>query len=212
MIEESFPEISAVINAYLWLIIPVISALIGWFTNWVAVKMLFRPRAAVNVLGFNIQGVFPKRQLVLAEKIAHVVSTELLSVQDLKSKLDQTLNAVDLRKVIVTEIDNIITNKLPVAIPMLGMFLNNELANTIKNLIAKELEGSVANTINNISSDLETSFDIRDTVYDKVANFSSERLEEIVLSVMHREFKFVEIVGGVIGLLIGIFQVLLVNL
>ncbi len=212
MLEASFPQFSTMINDYLWLIIPVISALIGWFTNWLAVKMLFRPRIAISFLGLKIQGVFPKRQLVLAEKISHVVSNELLSSQDLKLKLEQTVDALDFRQVIVSEIDNIITNKLPVAIPMLGMFLNNELAETIKKLIANELEESVANTIGKISTQMEASLDIRQTVYDKVANFSSERLELIVLSVMQREFKFIEVIGGLIGLLIGIFQVVLVNL
>jgi uncharacterized membrane protein YheB (UPF0754 family) len=212
MLEALYPEIAKMIDSYLWLIIPVISALIGWFTNWVAVKMLFRPRVAISILGLKIQGVFPKRQLVLAEKIAHVVSTELISAQDLKLKLEQTINEVDLRKVIVTEIDDIITNKLPVAIPMLGMFLNNELASTIKNLIAKELEGSVASTITKVSSELENKLNIYDSVYDKVANFSSERLEQIIISVMKKELKFIEIIGGIIGLLIGIFQVALVNL
>ncbi len=45
---------------------PVVGALIGYFTNWTAIKLLFLPRKKV----FGIQGVVPKRKAEIAEKIA----------------------------------------------------------------------------------------------------------------------------------------------
>lgn len=45
--------------------IPLIGAVIGLFTNWIAVKMLFHPKKRV----FGIQGVIPKRKEALADKI-----------------------------------------------------------------------------------------------------------------------------------------------
>jgi len=53
-----------------WLIlIPIISAFIGWFTNWIAIKMLFHPREPKKFLGLTLHGIFPKRQKVIAEKL-----------------------------------------------------------------------------------------------------------------------------------------------
>ena len=49
-------------------LIPFISAFIGWFTNWIAIKMLFHPKEEKNILGIKIQGIFPKRQQQFAEK------------------------------------------------------------------------------------------------------------------------------------------------
>ena len=43
-------------------------------------------------------------------------------------------------------------------------------------------------------------------VTDKVSNFSSDKLEEILQSVMKKEFKFIEIIGGVLGFVIGLIQ------
>jgi uncharacterized membrane protein YheB (UPF0754 family) len=48
--------------------IPVIGFIIGYFTNYLAIKMLFYPRKPI--LGF--QGVLPKRRNELAKNIAEV--------------------------------------------------------------------------------------------------------------------------------------------
>lgn len=207
-----YPLFQQVISDYLWIILPLIGAAIGWFTNYIAVKMLFRPRRVWNILGLKVQGVFPKRQAKLAQKISAVVSKELLSGEDLKHNLNATIEKLDLKKVIVEEIDNIILSKLPEEIPMIKMFLNNEVAGIIKNLIARELEGSVNNALNNISTEFSGSLDLGEVVREKITSFSPQKMEELVISVMQREFQFIEVFGGLIGFVIGLMQVLLVQI
>jgi len=50
-------------------ILPFISAAIGWVTNYIAVKMLFHPREERNLILFKLQGIFPKRKAVLADRL-----------------------------------------------------------------------------------------------------------------------------------------------
>ena len=52
-------------NSWVWLT-PFVGAFIGWLTNYVAIKMLFRPREPWYILGFPMQGVMPRRQRDLA--------------------------------------------------------------------------------------------------------------------------------------------------
>ena len=66
-------------------IIPFISAGIGWFTNFIAIKMLFYPREEKNFLLFRFQGIFPKRQEVLAGRLGKIVAEELFSLGDYKA-------------------------------------------------------------------------------------------------------------------------------
>jgi uncharacterized membrane protein YheB (UPF0754 family) len=46
-------------------------------------------------------------------------------------------------------------------------------------------------------------------VTQKVSSFSSDKLEAILNDIMKKEFVFVEIIGGVLGFIIGLLQVLL---
>ena len=55
----------------------------GWLTNWLAIRMLFRPREPLRLLGWSLQGVIPRRHAQLAERIAETVEKSLLTQKDL---------------------------------------------------------------------------------------------------------------------------------
>ncbi|MEF9933141.1 MAG: DUF445 family protein, partial [Cetobacterium sp.] len=63
--------------------IVIIGALIGWITNYVAIKMLFRPYKEINLGLFKIQGLIPKRRHEIGITIAETVQNELISMEDI---------------------------------------------------------------------------------------------------------------------------------
>ena len=67
-----------------YILTPFITMGIGYGTNMVAVKMLFHPQEEKRFLCIKIQGIFPKRQNTLAEKVGETVSTKLLRHQDIR--------------------------------------------------------------------------------------------------------------------------------
>jgi len=58
-------------------------------------------------------------------------------------------------------------------------------------------------------SKIEQKLDIQELVRNKVSNFSDEKLENMLMDITSREFKFIEVIGGVLGLLIGIIQLII---
>ena len=75
-----------------FLVIPIISAFIGWFTNWIAIKMLFHPKEPKRILGITFHGIFPKRQKIFAEKLGKMISAEFLSFEDIEEKITNPQN------------------------------------------------------------------------------------------------------------------------
>ncbi|MBV1757535.1 MAG: DUF445 family protein [Dethiosulfatibacter sp.] len=71
------------------LILAVIGSAIGYITNVLAIKMLFRPynEIRIPILGFKIQGVIPKRQADIAVSIGETVETELIDLDDIIGQL-----------------------------------------------------------------------------------------------------------------------------
>ena len=66
-----------------------IGAGIGWITNYVAIKMLFRPYKEINFGLFKIQGLLPKRKHEIGESIAEIIQSELVSLKDIVSSMDK---------------------------------------------------------------------------------------------------------------------------
>ncbi len=184
---------------------PLIGALTGWVTNWVAVKMLFHPKEPKNFLLFKVQGVFPKRQKVMAEKLGHIVASELFSIDDVVSKMKSSDNK-EVFGFVEQKIDDFINVKLPSNMPMLAMFLNDDLKNKIKTTLLDEISEVIPGVIDAYAEKLKSEIDVKAIVYEKVVSFSSDKLEDILYSIMKKEFKFIELLGGVLGFIIGSVQ------
>ena len=74
------------------LIPPAVGALIGYFTNYVAIKMLFRPYRPYYLFGKRIPftpGLIPSKREKLAEAIAKVVKENLLTEEVIRSRLNE---------------------------------------------------------------------------------------------------------------------------
>ena len=193
-----------------WLIlIPLISAFIGWFTNWIAIKMLFHPKEPKKILGITFHGIFPKRQQQFAEKLGKLVSEELLSFKEIEEKIINPDNLSKMMPLVEDKIDLFLREKLSIVFPMISMFIGQNTISNLKIVFMQELESMFPEFIGSYMKNIESQLDLEKMVTEKVAGFSSDKMETILNQIMSKEFRFVEIIGGVLGLIIGILQVLI---
>ena len=191
-------------------IFPVLlSAFTGWITTWIAIKLLFHPRKPVNVLGLKIQGIFPKNQLLIAQKLGQVVSKEFISFAEIEAKVTDPENLKKLRPEIEGHIDAFLRDKLKETFPMLSMFMGDKTINQLKDAFLLELENLFPVLMKSYMTKLEQDLDLEKIVTEKVAGFSLGKLEDILNQITKKEFKFLELVGGIFGFLIGLLQVLI---
>lgn len=195
-------------NSWIFLI-PIISAFIGWFTNWTAIKMLFHPKEPKKILGITFHGIFPKRQRQFAEKLGILVSTELISFSEIEEKITNPENIKKLLPLVEGRIDDFLRTRLSEAFPIISMFIGESTIGQLKGVFLKELESMFPDLIKSYMRNIESQLDLQKIVTEKVYGFSSDKMEMILNQIMSKEFRFVEIIGGVLGLIIGIFQVLL---
>ena len=191
-------------------LLPVIAALIGWATNYLAIKMLFHPQQPKKILGLNLQGVFPKRQMQIAEKLGELVANELFSMKDVAQKIEDLSTQPEAMKEVGNRIEKTIRGKLMSAFPMLSMFLSDEMIEKVTNLFKGELEDFLRASTQGLAEKMEESVDVHALVREKVQGFSSDKIEALLLSFMEQEFRFIEKIGAVLGFLIGCTQLLIV--
>lgn len=193
-------------------LVPVISAFIGWLANRILIKMLFHPREPKRIAGFVLQGIFPKKQQQLAEKLGKLVSNELFSVAEIEQKINSPENFQKLMPLIEEHIDAFLRVKLPKQMPMIGMFIGDKTINELKAVFITELKELFPVVMKNYMNGLQEGSDIEKMVTGKIAVLSSVKLEGIFQSSMRKELRYVGIIGAITGFLIGLLQVLLVVL
>jgi uncharacterized membrane protein YheB (UPF0754 family) len=191
-----------------WLIsIPFISALIHWVTIWMALKMLFHPRQPKRILGIRLHGVFPKKQKQIAENLGRIVGRELLSYEDIATKITDPNNLESMYPMVEAHIEKFLTEKLTVSMPMIAMFIGEKTIAQFKGIFMEELKLLLPELLKSYVGKLQNQLDLERIVYEKVAAFSSNKLEEMLNKILTKEFRFVELIGAILGFLIGLMQI-----
>ena len=191
------------------LVMVLISGAIGWITNWVAIKMLFRPHKEINFGLFKIQGLIPKRKAEIGSGIASIIQNELISVKDVISNIDREEFSKRLNSLIDDVLDKNLKKKVKEKFPLLQMFFTDKVAkdvgNTIKDIVMENQE-KIFEIFSNYA---EENIDFEVIISDKISNFSLDKLEEIITLLANKELKHIEIIGAILGMIIGAVQYLI---
>lgn len=194
------------------ILLPVVGALIGWLTNWVAIRMLFHPRRPLGVGALKLQGLIPKRRHELAAKIGNVVAKELVSHEDIRRHLNDPAFHAMVRDRVQKHVEVFVKEKL-YSLPLVGNVLPMEkLAGRIRDFVVEEIDEMLPGMIEGFMQNLEERLEFRRLVTEKVEGFELEKLEGIVLSIARKELRYIEILGGVLGFVIGLAQFAIIAL
>jgi len=197
---------------YRLLILPVIGGIIGWFTNYLAVKMLFRPRRPVCLLGFRVQGLVPRRRAELAASIGETVERELVSHADIEQVLSDAAFIEGLRPRLAESVDRFLHDRLVRDNPLLRAVMATQSALKLKDWIVEEIMQSLPSIVEGFADELKERLHFRELVVSKIEAFELERLENLVTSVAGKELRAILVLGGVIGFLIGVAQMIVITL
>lgn len=197
------------INTYYLISLPLIGAVIGWATNWGAVKLIFRPYKPVSLFGYVIQGVIPKRREDLARSIGQVVEKELISVDDLIETV-RSREAMDkISLAVAGSIRARIMDRMPGFVPL---SVKRAVSDIITDQIQKDIPSVIGESMERFGRLMKETVSFQSIVEDRINGFSLERLEQMVTEVSSRELKHIEILGGVLGFFIGLVQALIIYL
>lgn len=189
--------------------IPFISAVIHWVTIWMALKMLFHPKTPKKILGITFHGVFPKKQQQIAENLGRIVGKELLSFTDIESKITNPANLEAIYPHVEEKINEFLTVKLKTAMPVIAMFIGDKTTDQLRTVFMTELRELLPDLLKNYVGNLKQELDLEKIVVEKVKNFSSDKLEMLLNQILTKEFRFVEVIGAILGFIIGVVQILI---
>ncbi len=188
-----------------------VGGVIGWFTNYLAIKLIFRPLYPIKIplIGIKLQGLVPKRREEIATSIGKTVEEQLLSLDDIMGYLNTDENQDIIIKNIRIGILKIISEKIPAFIPH---GIKNTILKYTGDIVEKESKDYIEKNMDNLISQAVKTIDVKQLVEEKINNFDLAELETIILSLSSRELRYIEVLGGGLGFLIGLIQGLLIKL
>ncbi len=191
---------------WFYLLIPIISALVGWATNVLALKMTFYPTEFWGIppsLGW--QGIIPSKAGVMAEKAVDMMTSKLIDVQEVFERMnpDKVLEELrpELQRVNETIIDEVMRSQVGKVWKLVPPLIKQQ----IYEQASVEMPFVVREFMAEMKEHIKELFDVKRMVVDSLTR-DKNLLNDIFLKVGDQEFAFIERSGLYFGFLFGLIQ------
>ncbi|MGB8329783.1 MAG: DUF445 family protein [Polyangiales bacterium] len=192
------------------LLIPLISALVGWFTNVVAIKMMFHPVEFVGISPYlGWQGVIPANALRLAKVSNALITDKLLSLREL---FDETFNADSFTGKLGAVVDDVTEQVIDEVAKKHAKLIWDNAGEFMQRKVRAQVRAEIIDVSRAIAmdmaDDIDEIMDIEKTVLEAMERHK-ELMGEMFYEVGFKEFKFIERSGLYFGFLFGVFQMII---
>ncbi|WP_436793147.1 DUF445 domain-containing protein [Actinospongicola halichondriae] len=191
------------------IIVPLVTAFIGYVTNWAAVKMIFLPEEFVGVkpggLKIGWQGVLPSKADTFATDVAGTVG-DVISPAELVERIDPA----ELESLLSDRLDAELPTVLRDAAEMLSPGVWDQMAPEAQQMVATQIKTEGRQVTQEIFDDLQgisdDILDLESLVFDLLSGPNVKRLTRLFQEIGGKELKAIVRFGGYFGFVIGVFQ------
>ncbi|KEF31857.1 hypothetical protein D777_01543 [Marinobacter nitratireducens] len=189
-----------------YLSIPVIAALIGWSTNWLAIKMTFYPLEFIGkppLLGW--QGIIPSKARKMAAISVDATISKIGTVDEIFQQIDPKVLATYLVHSVDPRIEEYVDEMMLREYPTFWENLPSSARKMVYERVRKSTPQLVDNLVDDISANIEDLLDIKGMVIERLAK-DKRLLNRIFLECGEVEFRFIVNSGLYFGFLFGLIQ------
>lgn len=192
-------------NWWLYCLLPVVAALIGYVTKIAAIKMMFYPLKFVGIRPFGWQGVVPARAEVMANIACDTLTRDLIKPEELFNRLDPARVAEEIEQPLLEMVDDITREVAAAYQPGLWESLPETVKNMLVRRVQKEAPHMIESIMEDIRNNIDEVFDLRDLI---VRNLTKDivLLNRMFQDVAAEEFRFIRNSGIYFGFAIGCVQ------
>ncbi|KAF0117517.1 MAG: YheB [bacterium] len=186
------------INFSQYLLPPVIGAIIGWFTNKQAIWMLFNPKKEKRVFGLRVPftpGLIPRDQILIAKSLGALIEEKLINSEEIDLRIT--------KEEINGKIKELMDKAVEKNMGKLAFLIPETVMNQVKKFFAPKISELVKDELFNFLNLIN----VKQIVEDKVSSFPIEELEEAIQGVTQKHLTYIVNLGGVLGFIIGLIQV-----
>lgn len=197
-------------SSWLWLL-PVVAAFTGWALFALLQLWLFRPYQPKKIAGLKLWGLLPAKQKAVSEQVG-ILAASFLSIEEIEEKITHANNVKKIMPHAEEHIDHFLRVKLVKSMPVVGMFVGDKTINSLKALFMTELEELFPEIMKTYMGRLKEDFDIKKIVSGKIAGINGREIELAARKLLSKEFRVMRLSGALLGLLIGLIQLVLLQI
>ncbi|MFM1876420.1 MAG: hypothetical protein RL266_2157 [Bacteroidota bacterium] len=189
-----------------WWLLPLGGLIVGWATNWLALKMIFNPKKEIRILGIRFHGLFIKRQPEVATEYSKIVSDKILTVERMFDRIFRGKASDKLVSILHGHVKRSIDEQAGLSKNLYQIFAGTRKYDELKNMAANRFVESLPLSIHRTFEYTETALDLETTMREKMAGLSPDEFEGVLRPAFQEDEWILILVGAALGGLAGMAQ------
>ncbi len=195
------------------LVMPIFGLFTGWFTDWLALKMVFNPKYPTKYLGGLIQwqGLFLKRRHEVSKEYGRLIAKEVVTPRNIIDAILRGPLSDRLFAMVQRNVQHLVDEQAGMAKPIVVFAVGSSKYQEMKHLVAEEIMKRLPETLKNVENYAADAMDLENTLAKKMTELSVEEFEGLLRPAFQQDEWILITVGACLGFLVGELQVLVME-
>lgn len=193
-----------------WLM-PLAGFCIGYLTNFAALKMIFEPSSPRDILGFQWQGSFLKRQTEVSEAYARLITQNIVTTENILFAIIEGPGSERLLEIVEHHVKDAAEHHDAVPGPLKYLLIGGENYQALKERVARGVVDAVPRgTLRGVEPYADEALNLEETLRTRLEGLPPEQFAGLLRPIFQEDEWKLLLVGAVLGLLVGVFQTFVV--
>lgn len=194
--------------SFSWIILPIGGLAVGYLTNWLALKLIFKPTEPIKIGFIKIQGLFLKRQKAVSATYAKIVSQKILTTENIFTAIFNGKNQNLLHQIIKNNVEKAVDNTAGSFRSIVQLLVGRSAYTAIKAELSNVYLDFLPQAIHQSFDYMDEAIDMENTLDDKMSNLTPSEFEGFLHPVFEEDELKLILVGAILGLFAGFLQML----
>jgi uncharacterized membrane protein YheB (UPF0754 family) len=193
------------------LIMPAFGLIVGWFTDWLALKLIFNPKRPIRVLGFEFQGLFLKRRKEVAADYGALIADEIITPENVISAILNGPLSDRVLALVRRQVQYALDRSTGLAKPLVVVSVGSARYEAMKRSIATKVMTRLPEAMGYLTDYARDSMDVRNLLIDKMQQLDELQFEALIRPAFEQDEWILISVGAALGFFMGEAQALVLE-
>lgn len=196
------------------IIMPIAGGITGWFTDWLALKMIFYPKRPTRYFGvFEWQGLFLKHRREVSAAYGALIAKEIITPHNVIESVLRGPMSDKLFAMVQKEVQHVLDSQAGLVKPLLVFAVGSTRYQEMKRVVGAQVMAALPETMSYLEDYAEDAMDIRNILVSKMQELEPEEFEKLLRPAFEQDEWILITVGALLGTIVGELQsIMVVNL
>ena len=189
-----------------WWILPLFGIIVGYATNWIALRIIFQPLHPHKIGPWVLQGLFLKRQPEVADIWCEIITKEIITVRNVVDEMLSGEKSAKAHAIIRRHIRDLVDEAMGVSEPFIRFAMGDDGYTDMKDGASEKAILISTNAFNDPAFNNERAAVVKEMIRQRMIELSSEEFQYLLRPAFQEEEIKLILIGAVLGCLAGFAQ------